>query len=125
MEVVNASKPYVDVPSFQDFRDPVKHLEEWHQKTGKPVLLADAAGVNWRSEEFFKPNNGTWYADTLQALHENSGCIGFHLCGAYQRNKARRRGLLDEFEKPDTDQVKQMNAANEKVSKWMQKEFGQ
>ena len=46
MEVMNAAKPFVDVISFQDFRDPVKHLDEWHQKTGKPVLLADAAGVN-------------------------------------------------------------------------------
>ena len=94
MEVINASEPYVDVLSFQDFRDPVKHLDEWHQKTGKPVLLADAAGVDWRSEEFFKANSGTWYAETLHALHENPGCIGFHLCGAYQRNKARRRGTV-------------------------------
>lgn len=125
MEVVSASKPYVDVLSFQDFRDPVKHLDEWHQKTGKPVLPADAAGVNWRSEEFFKPNNGTWYAEALAALHQNPGCIGFHLCGAYQRNKARRRGLLDEFEKPDTDQVKLMKAANQKVSQWMHEEFAQ
>ena len=37
MEVVNAAKPFVDVLSFQDFRDPVKHLDEWHRKTGKPV----------------------------------------------------------------------------------------
>ena len=102
MEVINAAKPYVDVISFQDFRDPVKHLDEWHRKTGKPVLLADAAGVNFRSKEFFKPNNGAWYAKTLTGLFENPGCIGFHLCGAYQRNKARRRGLLDEMEKGST-----------------------
>ncbi|MCS7470001.1 hypothetical protein NZK35_25410 [Stieleria sp. ICT_E10.1] len=31
-EVINAAKPYVDVISFQDFRDPVKHLDEWHRK---------------------------------------------------------------------------------------------
>ena len=43
MEVVKAALPFVDVLSFQDFRDPVAHLDEWHTKTGKPVLLADAA----------------------------------------------------------------------------------
>lgn len=115
MEVVNAAKQYVDVLSFQDFRDPIKHLDNWHRKTGKPVLLADSAGVNFRSDEFYKPNNGAWYAKTLTELYANPGCIGFHLCGAYQRNKARRRGLLDEMEKPDQEHVDQMTAANERI----------
>lgn len=119
MEVINAAKQYVDVMSFQDFRDPVKHLNEWHKKTGKPVLLADAAGVDFRTKEFYKPNNGAWYAKTLTGLFENRGCIGFHLCGAYQRNKARRRGLLDEMEKTDQQHVKQMTAANERVTQKM------
>lgn len=123
MEIVNAAKPFVDVLSFQDFRKPVEHLDMWHKKTGKPVLLADAAGVNWRDQSFYKPNNGTWYAETLNELHKNPGCIGFHLCGAYQRNKARRRGLLDEMEKPDTEQVKLMKAANEKIGQWMKSQF--
>ena len=123
MEVINAAKPFVDVLSFQDFRVPVKHLDEWHKKTGKPVLLADAAGVEWNSKEAFRPNNGTWYAETLAALHKNPGCVGFHLCGAYQRNKARRRGLLDEMENPDTEQVNLMQAANQKISHWMDSQF--
>lgn len=123
MEVINAAKPYVDALSFQDFRDPVKHLDEWHRKTGMPVLLADAAKVDWRSQAFYKANNGAWYAETLEALHQNPGCIGFHLCGAYQRNKARRRGLLDELEKPDTENVNLMKAANQKISKWMEERF--
>ena len=95
----------------------------WHKKTGKPVLLADAAGVEWNSKEAFRPNNGTWYAETLAALHKNPGCVGFHLCGAYQRNKARRRGLLDEMENPDTEQVNLMQAANQKISHWMDSQF--
>ena len=123
MEVINAAKPYVDVLSFQDFRDPVKHLDEWHRKTGKPVLLADAAGVNFQSSDFFKTNNGAWYAKTLSGLFENSGCIGFHLCGAYQRNKARRRGLLDEMERADQKNVDQMTAANERVTQKMAQMF--
>ena len=123
MEVVNAAKPFVDVLSFQDFRNPVEHLDKWYKKTGKPVLLADAAGVDRQSQAFFNPNNGAWYAETLESLFRNPGCIGFHLCGAYQRNKARRRGLLDEMENPDQENVAQMTAANEKITQWMDSQF--
>lgn len=123
MEIIDAAKPFVDVLSFQDFRNPVEHLNDWHKKTGMPVLLADAAGVDWQSDAFFKRNNGAWYAQTLTALHENSGCIGFHLCGAYQRNKARRRGLLDEMEQPDTEQVSLIKTANREVGQWMNSQF--
>ena len=124
MEVVNAALPYIDVLSFQDFNDPVKHLDEWFKKTGKPVLLADAAGIRVPTRaDGFKSNNGKWYAETLHALHKNPGCIGFHLCGAYQRNKARRRGLLDELENPDTEHVDLMTQANREITAWMEKEF--
>jgi len=123
MDVIEAALPYVDVLSFQDFRDPVTHLDEWHRKTGKPVLLADSARVDWQEKSFYKSNNGAWYAETVKALYENPGCIGFHLCGAYQRNKARRRGLLDELENPDTEQVKLIKAANEQVTRWMTEQF--
>ncbi len=123
MEVIDAAKPHVDVLSFQDFREPVKHLAEWHRRTGMPVLLADAAKVDGRSREFYRQNDGAWYAETMAALHENPGCIGFHLCGAYQRNKARRRGLLDEFEKPDSKNVSLMKAANEKIGRRMKEAF--
>ena len=125
MEVMNAAKPYVDVFSFQDFRNPTQQLDEWHKKTGKPVLLADAANIKWQTKPGeFTRNNGQWYAETLAAMHEIPGCVGFHLCGAYQRNKARRYGLLDEMEKPDTENVDLMREANQKVTTWMEKEFG-
>ena len=124
MEVVDAARPFVDVLSFQDFRDPVAHLDEWHKKTGKPVLLADAAGLRRRAPiGGFTPNDGEWYSDVLAALFDNPGCIGFHLCGAYQRNKARRRGLLDELERPDRENVELISAANAKVSRWMDERF--
>ncbi|MEM6689659.1 MAG: agarase [Planctomycetota bacterium] len=124
MEVINAATPYVDVLSFQDFRDPIRNLHDWHVKTGKPVLLADAAKMKWQTKPGeFTRNNGDWYAETLAALHKNPGCIGFHLCGAYQRNKARRYGLLNEMEQPDTENVNLMRAANEKISRWMENEF--
>ena len=116
MEVVESALPYVDVLSLQDFRDPVAHLDEWHRQTGKPVLLAAAAGLRHPvSPGGFVPNDGEWYADVLATLFDNPGCIGFHLCSAYQRNKARRRGLLDELERPDREHVELMRAANAQV----------
>ncbi|MEO1013410.1 MAG: agarase [Bacteroidota bacterium] len=123
-EVIEAALPYVDVLSFQDFRDPITHLDFWHKKTGKPVLLADAAKVKWLTEPGeFTRNNGQWYADVLAQLFKNPGCIGFHLCGAYQRNKARRYGLLDELENPDLENVRQIKAANQKIDEWLNRNF--
>lgn len=119
-EVIDAALPFVDVLSFQDFKDPVTHLADWYEKTGMPVLLADAARMKWNTKPGeFTRNNGTWYAEVLEALYQNPGCIGFHLCGAYQRNRARRYGLLDEQENPDEENIALMQAANEKVQNWM------
>lgn len=115
-EIIAAADPYVDVLSFQDFRDPIRHLADWHQRTGKPVLLADAARIHPPGPDGFVPNDGVWYAEVLEALFDNPGCIGFHLCGAYQRNKARRRGLLDEMESPDEENVELIRAANKRVA---------
>ena len=124
MEVVEAASPFVDVLSFQDFRDPVAHLDEWHNKTGKPVLLGDGAGLRRPAPPGgFTPNDGKWYADVLAALFDNPGCVGLHLCGAYQRNKARRRGLLDELERPDQEHIELMRAANEQVGRWMDERY--
>ncbi len=124
MEVIEAAVPFVDVLSFQDFRDPVAHLARWHKETGKPVLLADAARMKWQTEPGeFTRNEGWWYAETLQQLFENRGCIGFHLCGAYQRNRARRYGLLDEQEDPDQENLGIMQAANERISQRMDERF--
>jgi hypothetical protein len=77
MEVINAAKPYVDVLSFQDFKDPATHLDEWHRKTGKPVLLADGSGIVMGHDNF-KRADGNWYNKQVEALFENKGCVGFH-----------------------------------------------
>ena len=122
MEIVEAALPHVDMLSFQDFRDPISHLDEWHRTTGKPVLLADAAGLLPVGEDGFVPNNGEWYAEVLSGLFRNPGCVGFHLCGAYQRNKARRRGLLDEMERPDQASIDLMQAAIERVNRQIDSE---
>jgi len=93
-------------------------------KTGKPVLLADAANPSTLpDEDGFKPNDGHWYAEVLTAMYENPGCIGFHLCGAYQRNKGWHRSLLDAIERPDQENVDIMRAANEEISQLMSRRF--
>ena len=123
-EVIEASMRYVDVHSFQDFRDPVNHLKAWHNKTDKPVLLADAAKMKWQTEPGeFTRNEGPWYAETLAGLFTSPGCVGFHLCGAYQRNRARRYGLLDEREKPDSANVEIISDANRKIDAWMKEKY--
>ena len=123
-EVIEAALPYIDVVSFQDFRDPVNHLHEWHTRTGKPVLLADAARMKWQTlPGEFTRNEGDWYAKTLAQLFENPGCVGFHLCGAYQRNRARRYGLLDEYETPDEENVALITAANKRIGSRMKNDF--
>ena len=123
-EVVKAALPYVDVLSFQDFLDPVTHLSYWFQETGKPVLLADAAKIKWLTKPGeFTRNNGQWYADTISDLFKIPGCVGFHLCGAYQRNKARRYGLLDAMENPDVENVKLIQNANSNIKRWMDRNF--
>ena len=124
MEVIDAALPYVDVLSFQDFRNPAAHMKEWYEKTGKPVLLADGAGINKGTDTYkyphgegtFKRTSGKWYSEQIQALFQNPGCVGFHLCGAYQRNKARARGLLDEYEKPDVENVKVIQSTNKRIN---------
>ncbi len=120
MEIIEGARPFVDVLSFQDFREPVVHLEDWHEKTGMPVLMADGAGLGGpTTADGFVPNNGEWYARVLEGLLENPGCVGLHLCGAYQRNKARRRGLLDELERSDERNVSLIRDANLAAADWV------
>ena len=124
IEVVNAAKPFVDVLSFQDFRQPAEHLAEWYQNTGMPVLWADGArSVAVEDPTYpggqYRRNSGQWYADVLAALRQNPGCIGAHLCGAYLRNRVRRYGLLDEQDRPDAENVRLMTAAHQATEEWL------
>lgn len=119
MEVIDAALPLVDVLSFQDFVDPVSHLREWYEKTERPVLLADAAHLEWHRKPTYARNDGHRYVRTLADLRQNPGCIGFHLCGAFQRNRTRRWGLLDENEQPDVENVAAIRDANRETLEWV------
>jgi hypothetical protein len=123
MEVAEAAKPFVDVLCFQDFREPVKNLADWHARTGKPVLWADGAknvpAQDAATGTSYIRNDGQWYAETLKALRETPGCIGAHLCGAYLRNQARNRGLRDARERPDTENLTLITQAHRDLEKWV------
>jgi hypothetical protein len=118
LEVVEAARPWVDVLSFQDFKAPVEQLRRWHESTGMPVLWADGAkGIP--AEGGWLRNDGAWWAAQLAGLRENPGCVGAHLCGAYLRNGARRRGLRDELERPDEQNIARIREANQQTAAWV------
>lgn len=120
-EVVKAALPYVDVLSFQHFAptDQIRReLDRWHRQTGKPVLLADAARRSTRPDGS-TGHDPAWYQETMAALRELPGCIGFHLCGAYLRNRCRRCGLRDEQEVPDELAIAGISQANRETSAWV------
>lgn len=120
-EVIEAALPYVDVLSFQHFAPADKvaaNLTHWHQKTGKPVLLADHA-IQIRDQDGSGRHDGAGYAKTLATLRELPGCIGLHLCGAYLRNETRKRALRDAAEKPDEAAVQAITQANREAAEWM------
>jgi len=102
-EVVRAALPFVDVLSFQCFSLPAEMratLERWASLSGKPVLLADAAHwakpftPGWPPRED-RQHDAAQYADALNALLDLPACVGYHLCGAYVKNNARRYGFRD------------------------------
>jgi hypothetical protein len=125
IEVMESAKPFVDVFCFQDFKDPVKTLGEWHRRLEKPVLWADGAKPVAQkdpvTQETFMRNDGRWWGETLRKLRENPGCIGAHLCGAYWRNHARNRGLRDADGRPDDENIALIARANRELLDWAAK----
>ena len=120
-EVIKAALPYVDVLSFQHFVPPdqvAANLNDWHRKTGKPVLLADHC-IPIRDKNGSARQDGAGYARTLATLREIPGCVGYHLCGAYLRNGARKRALRDATEKADEAAVEAITQANWEAAEWM------
>lgn len=120
-EVIEAARPYVDVLSFQHFAAPDKvasNLAHWHEKAGKPVLVADHAASVKRPDGSMG-HNGAGYAEILRRLREVPGCVGYHLCGAYLRNEARKRALRDAAERPDVEVLRCITEANHETADWM------
>ncbi|MEM9585929.1 MAG: agarase [Planctomycetota bacterium] len=112
MDIIEGARGHVDVLSFQDFRSPIDHLDQWHQQSGMPVLWADGAKGRRIGEGSKLRNDGAWWAEQLAGLTRNTGCVGAHLCGAYLRNRVRNRGLIGEDDEPDTEMIDLIRAAN-------------
>ena len=119
-EVLLAACPFVDVLSFQHFGpvDKIRtDLTRFATQTGKPVLLADSAG-NLKQSDGTIRNDPRVYHDTLRVLREVRACVGFHLCGAYLRNRVRNRGLRGSDETPDQIAIEGISAANQEMKEW-------
>jgi hypothetical protein len=115
-EVIEAALPFVDVLSFQHFAAPEKvaaNLTHWHEKTGRPVLLADHAAVI-RQADGSARHDGEGYTRMLETLRAHPGCVGYHLCGAYLRNETRKRALRDAAENPDAEAIEAITRANQR-----------
>ena len=119
MEIIEGARPYVDVLSFQDFKDPVGHLDYWHRESGMPVLWADGSKGQKLGDTNLLRNDGKWYAEALSGLRKNPGAVGAHLCGAYLRNRVRRKGLLSETEESDFENIALIRKANQEIEAWV------
>jgi hypothetical protein len=115
-EVLNAAGPYVDVLSFQYFGDAesiCRDFARWHEQTGLPVLLADACAFRRQPDQ---------YAVMMRALRELPGCVGWHYCGAYVKNRTRGAGFRDENDEPDEALVSMVRETNRETGKWVKAE---
>jgi len=116
--VLKAALPYVDIFSFQCFGsvDNIhSKMSRWASFLKRPVLLADSmiyreATHGWPPKED-RTHDDYQYGETMKALRKIPECLGFHLCGAYIKNNARRYGLLDlhDNEEPTTQGIKKVN----------------
>jgi hypothetical protein len=126
-EVVKAAMPYVDVLSFQCFGGAKivnEKLGYWAKFSGRPVLLADSAVTTkpHTTDTASKGNrhqNPQAYGDIMRVLRNTPECVGFHLCGAYLRNRVRRYGLRDEQNQIDVEPVNRITLVNRKMSQWV------
>jgi hypothetical protein len=120
-EVVEAALPYVDLLSFQDFKPPGQveaDLARFHQRFGKPVLLADSCVARTLADGS-KQHVPDGYRRLLEAARGVEGCVGLHLCGAYLKNQRRRRGLRNADESPDVEAIAAIREANRDAARWM------
>jgi len=118
LEVIKAALPYVDIFSFQCFGSVdniYQKLSHWAGFIKKPILLADSM-INKEKARGWPPQkdrtqDDQQYQEIMKALRKIPECVGFHLCGAYIKNNARKYGLLDHLdsEEPTTQGIKKAN----------------
>jgi len=119
--VLKAAQPWVDVLSFQFFASPgevAKSFTLFSDLTGKPTLLADASIPGSIPEQ---TQWGPRYSEMLQTLRELPCCIGWHVCGAYLKNRARGRGFLDEKDSINPEFARALRGANLETAEFVRR----
>jgi hypothetical protein len=108
--VLRVAARFVDVLCFQYFPQDIAamsaDLRRWHELTGKPLLIADAA----------PPARAIGrYGDLIEAVAELPFIVGFHYCGAYLKNNARGHGLRDHFNRELVEITGPVRRANQRT----------
>jgi hypothetical protein len=120
-EVLLAAKPFVDVLSFQHFGTPTRiqqDLSRWAAEVERPTLLADSGGKQVLPDGSQR-HDVTVYRDIMKVATELPDCIGFHLCGAYLKNRVRRKGLRAADETPDEEVITGIRQVNQEARSWL------
>lgn len=98
-----------------------RDLAKWAEATGKSVLLADSGGKHVLPDKTER-QDATVYREIMTAMRELSACVGFQLCGAYLKNRIRRKGLRDEREQPDAEAIAGITAVNRETQSWLRQQ---
>jgi hypothetical protein len=123
-EVLLAAKPFVDVVSIHHFGPPenvLPNLRRWAQLLGRPALLADNHAGPPGLAPVARPAH-EWragYGNLMRALRETPECIGWHVTGAYLRNRVRQFGFRDEQENVDAKFIAAVTQANRETEAWV------
>ena len=130
MEVIKAAMPYVDIFSFQCFGtvdNIFQKLSKWAKILKKPILLADSMinkeGFHGWPPKQDRTQDDEQYDEIMKALRKIPECMGFHLCGAYIKNDARKYGLLNQKDQEEstTQGIKKVNIEQRE---WVRKQLG-
>jgi len=100
-------------------------MRRWAGFADRPVLLADGGGF------VRAPGDGGWppkadrthdvehYRQVMDALWAIPQCVGYHLCGAYLRNNARRYGFRDRTNAPIRQTIEGIRSVNAEMRRRM------
>ena len=123
IEVTDAATPFVDVMSFQCFGTP-DHVRDtisrFAGRCRRPVLVADSAqrtsNPHGASDGVTDPRHDpAAHGRVLDMLIDIPECIGYHLCGAYLKNRTRRSGFRDHRDVPDQEMIAGMRDHNRRA----------
>lgn len=65
---------------------------------------------------------GPNYTSMLRSLRELPFCVGWHVRGAYMKNRSRNGGFLDEDEKTEPEFTQAVTEANRETAEWVKRQ---